>query len=311
MAAALGKSESSHGSLSDVAAHFENQRTASIVAAFEGALQKAIALSSQRYSLGLMGSHIQGFLHPELLANDPLILEKIVRTLLGTRCTTNSVFSVLADIQENDAFKDADRFSMENNRRPMVQKLDLGRLREAGLLVNREENPPDLIGAGWRAGRLEVTGDVGRSAGQHMQGGELLIKGKAGPFLGEQMHGGTIRAFEAQSGVGRGMNGGEITVMRLDSAFNPSIGEEMCDGSISIHSASGTMKCGEGMRGGTIRIANAGTVTIGAHFYAGEIILIDCAKPLGTHHKAGGEIRVVSTKKQQGFLRTLLQETGK
>lgn len=296
-------------SADDIATDFELRRYATIVAAFEGALQNAMEMSQRRDPLGLMRGHIQNFLHPELLANDPLVLDKIVRTLLRTRCTNNSVFSVLADIQETDVFKDADRFSMKQRNRLMVQKLDLGRLREAGLLVDDRygQYPPDLIGAGWKAGRLEVTGDVGRSAGQHMTGGELVIKGRAGHSLGEKMHGGSIQAFEAQDRPGTAMDGGEIIVMQLLDGL-ASVGMEMRDGSISIYSASGTVRCGEGMTGGTIKIANAGTVIIGAHC-AGQVILIDCQGELNgaLSRREGCKLRVVSTEKRRGLLRNFFQ----
>ncbi len=76
------------------------------------------------------------------------------------------------------------------------------------------------LGAGLRAGHLEVFGNVGSHAGAQMTGGRLTIRGNAGHWLGAELRGGRIdlsgdagdHVGGAYSGSRRGMNGGLILI---------------------------------------------------------------------------------------------------
>src|SRR5919202_6582442 len=77
-----------------------------------------------------------------------------------------------------------------------------------------------LVGAGMRAGRLTVAGDVGMHAGAGMRGGELQIEGDADDWAGAGMRGGTLMVRGSAGyqlggvypGERAGMRGGEIVV---------------------------------------------------------------------------------------------------
>ena len=76
------------------------------------------------------------------------------------------------------------------------------------------------IGAGMRAGRIEVIGAVGHRAGARMAGGELVIAGNAGNWLAAAMSGGVVRiagdagddAAAAFPGEANGVTGGLIVI---------------------------------------------------------------------------------------------------
>ncbi|NYZ74442.1 hypothetical protein H0O00_04835 [Candidatus Micrarchaeota archaeon] len=60
---------------------------------------------------------------------------------------------------------------------------------------------------------IAVKGDIGRWAGNTMDGGALIVEGDAGSFVGQMMKGGTITVGgDVGSQLGNGMHGGSITV---------------------------------------------------------------------------------------------------
>src|SRR5205823_7329259 len=76
------------------------------------------------------------------------------------------------------------------------------------------------VGAGMKAGRLTVRGNVGMHLGAEMRGGEIQVHGNAADWVGAEMRGGRIHVHgdaghlvgAAYRGSRHGMRGGAILV---------------------------------------------------------------------------------------------------
>ena len=147
------------------------------------------------------------------------------------------------------------------------------------------------IGAGMRAGRIEVIGAVGHRAGARMAGGELVIAGNAGNWLAAAMSGGVVRiagdagddAAAAFPGEANGATGGLIVIAgsagRLAAArmrrgivaiggdCGSGAGFELRAGTVVVAGMLGR-HAGLGMRRGSIIAAGPSTVP-GPNFQAG------------------------------------------
>jgi formylmethanofuran dehydrogenase subunit C len=112
------------------------------------------------------------------------------------------------------------------------------------------------VGAGLRAGRLIVEGDVGAMAGRKMSGGHLDIRGSAGDFLASGMTGGLLTvagragdyAGGQPSGEKFGMAGGTV---HIAGDLGERAGERMRRGLIVVNGRTG-VATGSRMAGGTI-----------------------------------------------------------
>lgn len=114
----------------------------------------------------------------------------------------------------------------------------------------------DHVGAGMKAGRVRVDGDVGASAGRKMAGGTLLVEGNAG-----------VQA-------GSGMANGRIEIMgdAGDNVAGPMPGElqGMAGGLIIVRGKTGH-RAGEKMRRGTIALLKGCGDYVGLGMIAGTI----------------------------------------
>ncbi len=114
----------------------------------------------------------------------------------------------------------------------------------------------DHLGAGMKAGRIRVTGDVGQQAGRGMSGGEFTVEGNAGRLAGSGMSGGRIEVHgDAGDLVGAplpgeagGLNGG---VIRIHGSAGARAGDRMRRGLIVIEGDAGDNVASR-MFGGTI-----------------------------------------------------------
>lgn len=147
------------------------------------------------------------------------------------------------------------------------------------------------IGAGMRAGRIDVIGAVGHRAGAGMAGGELAIAGNAGNWLAAGMSGGLVRvagdagddAAAAFPGEVNGVTGGLIVIAgsagRLTAA-------RMRRGIVAIGG-----DCGSGagfeLRAGTIVVAGMLGRHAGLGMRRGSIIAAGLFTAPGPTFKAG------------------------
>lgn len=100
------------------------------------------------------------------------------------------------------------------------------------------------VGAGMKAGQIQIAGSVGRHAGSGMRGGEITVDGDASIWLGAEMHGGRIRVRgnadhlvgSAYRGSVKGMTGGTI---RIEGNAGNEIGVAMRRGLIAIGGSAG------------------------------------------------------------------------
>jgi formylmethanofuran dehydrogenase subunit C len=153
----------------------------------------------------------------------------------------------------------------------------------------------DHLGAGMKAGRIRITGDVGQRAGRAMSGGELLVEGRAGRLVGSGMSGGRIDV---------GDDAGELVGAPL-----PGEASGVTGGVIHIRGSAGA-RAGDRMRRGLIAIEGDAGDNLASRMFGGTIICFGGAGALpgylmsrGTVIIAGGADAMSPT-----FIDTGLQE---
>ena len=115
------------------------------------------------------------------------------------------------------------------------------------------------VGAGLTAGRIEVTGDVGRHCGAGMSGGTIAVAGSAGDWVACELSGGELtvggscgdNAAAALPGSRHGMRGGLVVVGGDAGAL---AGARMRRGILAIGGGCGEAAAFE-MRAGTVVVA--------------------------------------------------------
>jgi formylmethanofuran dehydrogenase subunit C len=143
-----------------------------------------------------------------------------------------------------------------------------------------------FVGAGMRAGRLTVAGDVGMHAGAGMRGGELNVEGDAGDWAGAGMRGGTLvvrgsagyQLGGAYPGERAGMRGGEIVV---HGDAGPQAGAGARRGLIAVSGRVGPA-AGLRMLAGTILALGGLGPGAGAGMRRGSIVTMAPTTPLAT-----------------------------
>ena len=131
------------------------------------------------------------------------------------------------------------------------------------------------LGAGMKAGRLEVRGDVGHRLGAEMAGGSIAVFGSAGAATGADLAGGIIRVEgntgpdlgAAQPGSRIGARGGLILVK---GDAGPGVGTAIRRGLIAVGGSVGS-GAGRGMIAGTIFVGGAVGPSLGAGMKRGTI----------------------------------------
>lgn len=116
------------------------------------------------------------------------------------------------------------------------------------------------IGAGMRAGVLEVAGSVGDGAGVGMSGGVLRIRGDAGARLGS-----------ALPGASKGMTGGDIVV---DGRAGPDAGAYARRGLIVVRGEVGA-NAAHGMIAGTLVAFGRLGADVGTWSKRGSVVALD------------------------------------
>jgi formylmethanofuran dehydrogenase subunit C len=134
-----------------------------------------------------------------------------------------------------------------------------GDVRDGGIECRGDFSRVHFVGAGMRAGRIDVRGSVGRHAGREMAGGTLAVAGDAGDWLAAEMTGGELLvAGAAGDNVGGslpgsrfGMRGGLVVV---GGSAGHLAGGRMRRGILAIGGDCGEAPAFE-MRAGTVLVA--------------------------------------------------------
>lgn len=147
------------------------------------------------------------------------------------------------------------------------------------------------LGAGMAAGRIEVTGDAGRHAGEAMSGGVLSIAGSAGDWLAAEMTGGEVLVMgnagdnvaAALPGSPFGMQGGLVVVMGDVGAL---AGARMRRGMLAIGGDCGAA-AGFEMRAGTVVIGGRVGRYPGLGMRRGSVIALTDHPPVPATFRRG------------------------
>jgi formylmethanofuran dehydrogenase subunit C len=154
----------------------------------------------------------------------------------------------------------------------------------------------DRVGAGLRAGVIEVQGSVGAYLGLQMAGGSIRVKGDAGSWAGSGMSGGDVTiggsagdfAGAALAGDSEGMSDGAIYI-RGDAGDR--LGDRQRRGLIVVEGAVGDY-CGSRMLAGTIIVLGAAGRYVGAGMRRGTIILGRGARHIGATFNSCGPLKM-------------------
>ncbi|TWT66771.1 Formyltransferase/hydrolase complex Fhc subunit C [Posidoniimonas polymericola] len=173
----------------------------------------------------------------------------------------------------------------------------------AGELFTIRGNPRDLewrfegdlsrvrhLGAGLRAGRIVIDGDVGRHCGAALRGGEIVVHGDAGDWLGAEMRGGEIHVRGSAgncvgggyTGSKFGMRGGAIVV---DGPVGNYAGRQMRRGVLIAVGGCGDLP-GFRMRAGSLLVLGRCGANPGLEMLRGTLGLFGGGAPPATFSPA-------------------------
>jgi formylmethanofuran dehydrogenase subunit C len=154
----------------------------------------------------------------------------------------------------------------------------------------------DHVGAGMKAGRVRVDGDVGARAGCKMTGGTLLVEGNAGIQAGSGMADGRLEVMgDAGDDVAgpmpgelQGMSGGLI-IVRGKAGHRP--GEKMRRGTIVLLKGCGDY-AGLGMVAGTIVVTDRVGLMPGYLMKRGSLLFDRCPAQLSPTFIDSGNVDI-------------------
>ncbi|HVR72918.1 MAG TPA: formylmethanofuran dehydrogenase subunit C [Planctomycetota bacterium] len=150
------------------------------------------------------------------------------------------------------------------------------------------------LGAGTRAGVLEVDGDGGDLLGAGLEGGEVRVKGSVGVLAGAGMKGGMLR-IEGDAGdrlggplhgEAAGMGGGEILVAGNAGA---EAGARMRRGLIAIAGSAGELP-GHHLIAGTVLVVQGDLAFPGIEMRRGTVIGLGSLRPPGVGFRRDGPV---------------------
>jgi formylmethanofuran dehydrogenase subunit C len=164
------------------------------------------------------------------------------------------------------------------------------------LRILRSSARLDRVGAGLRAGAIEVHGPVGAQLGLKMTGGSIRVDGDAGSWAGSGMRGGTTtiagRAGDfvgaALTGESEGMTDGTIYI---HGSAGDRVGDRQQRGLIVIEGGVGDY-CGSRMLAGTIIVLGAAGRYVGAGMRRGTIILRRPPRLIGATFNSCGRFQM-------------------
>lgn len=154
----------------------------------------------------------------------------------------------------------------------------------------------DRVGAGLRAGEIEVHGPVGDYLGHGMAGGSIHVLGGARSWLGSGMSGGSVTidgsagdfVGAALAGESEGMADGAI---HIRGSAGDRVGDRQRRGLIVVEGDAGDY-CGSRMLAGTIIVLGAAGRYAGAGMRRGTIILGRGARHIGATFNSCGPLKM-------------------
>lgn len=181
----------------------------------------------------------------------------------------------------------------------LVRVRDLFRISGAtggGLRILGSTPRLNRVGAGLRAGEIEVHGPVGDYLGLGMTGGSIRVLGGARSWLGSGMSGGDVTldgsagdfVGAALAGESEGMTDGTILIR---GSAGDRVGDRQRRGLIVVEGDAGDY-CGSRMLAGTIIVLGTGGRYAGAGMRRGTVILGRGARHIGATFNSCGPLKM-------------------